>query len=201
MQSLPPVGFWSYTRQDDQESHGRMAALRRILARELQSRMGTGEQVLMFQDIGTVNAGGDWQDKITDALAEASFLVVVITPAYLRSQWCVEELLHFHAREQALGRSDLIFPIHYINVDDIDPPDHEACHDRRVWDILKTRQWLDLRDIRQLDMERSPAAWSHVGGLARAIQSALQQGTISSYFNDTLRSKYFRNLLAHSREF
>ncbi len=155
----------------------------------------------MFQDIGTIDFGGDWQGKIADALAEASFLVVVMTPAYFRSQWCVEELLRFRAREQALGRSDLIFPIHYMNIDKIDPSDRESCLDCRVWDILRGRQELDLRDIQQIDLERSPAVWSRVGGLARAIQSALQPAIISSYFNDTLRSKYFRNLLAHSREF
>ncbi len=202
MESLPPVGFWSYERTDDELSRGNLSALRRIFRRELQIRVGR-TPLKMRESVDPEFADGsvDWERQISDALAESSFMVVFMTPAYFQSEYRARELLQFHARELSLGRQGLIFPILYVDIDHINPADPGACVEPRVWEILMRRQNLDLRDARLNDPERSPEIWSRVGDLARAIVSSLQPSVISSYLDKNLKSKHFRDILTQSRVF
>ena len=43
--ALRPIGFWSYTRDDDARSRGRLSQLRGLLADELQGMLGRSELV------------------------------------------------------------------------------------------------------------------------------------------------------------
>ena len=44
------------------------------------------------------------------------FFIPIITPTVIKSPFCQFELNSFLAREAALGRTDLVFPILYIKV-------------------------------------------------------------------------------------
>ena len=48
---LKPTGFWSYASSDDAASHGRLSQLRRLLADELQLKVGRAPKVHIFQDV------------------------------------------------------------------------------------------------------------------------------------------------------
>ena len=78
--------------------------------------------------------------KSTGALDEASFMLPIVTPGFIQSEWCCKEVLRFREREKALGRSDLIFPFVYIRADDVDPDHKDECFDRSVLELLKKRQ-------------------------------------------------------------
>jgi formylglycine-generating enzyme required for sulfatase activity len=154
--SLPPIGFWSYTSSDDIASRKRLSGLRSLLADELQLKIGRSAKVTIFQDTVAIPYGADWLRQIQHALAGSSFLIPIITPAFLESEMCCQEVMHFREREVALGRDDLIFPLHYVNVDPIVRERPELCHDPAVLELLSSRQWIDFRSLRTLNPESEP---------------------------------------------
>ena len=51
---LPPTGFWSYTRDDDAASGGRLSRLRVLLTTEPRARFGKTAYVRIFQDVAAM---------------------------------------------------------------------------------------------------------------------------------------------------
>jgi len=140
---LPPIGFWSYARTDDEDSYGWLRKLRLRLSARLRQRTGN-RATKLWQDQEAIRTGADWPRTIDRAIAESSFFVSIIIPAFLHSEWCCKELLAFADRMDRLGRDDLIFPIHYINVGN---PQHlldTDCHDPLVLPIIRRTQWKDF---------------------------------------------------------
>jgi hypothetical protein len=80
---LKSTGFWSYTSSDDTVSRGRLSQLRRQLADALQLRIGRTPQVHIFQDVAAIPHGADWLKEIHKALADSSFFIPIVTPAFL----------------------------------------------------------------------------------------------------------------------
>lgn len=67
-----------------------------FLAKELQ---GKGIDIWMDRR-GGIEGGDDWRLSIQQAIASCSLLVVVLSPSYLTSTWCLREL----ARADTLGK-------------------------------------------------------------------------------------------------
>ena len=152
---LPPIGFWSYTSSDDEAASGRLSQLRALLAKELQLKIGREPKVKIFQDVATIKHGQDWEKAIHAALNEASFLIPILTPAFLQSEWCCREVMHFHEREKALGRDDLIFPLHYVT---LTPDRPGACFNPKALEVLQRHQWIDFRPMRTRNPESEGVA-------------------------------------------
>ncbi len=148
---LPPIGFWSYTSSDDTAARGRLSQLRRLLADELQLKIGKTPEVKIFQDVAMIDHGADWSDAIHVALSKTSFFIPIVTPAFLQSEWCCREVLHFQERERTLGHNNLIFPLHYVDTDKIDMRRPGTCHDPKALEALKRHQWIDFRKLRVED--------------------------------------------------
>jgi TIR domain len=146
--SLEPIGFWSYTRDDDARSRGRLSQLRTLLADELQGRLGRAERVQIFQDVAGIPYGAAWENELDTALECCSFFIPILTPGFLQSEMCCREIMRFRQREITLWRNDLIFPIHYIDVDEVQPDRPGSVFDRAAWDCLRSRQQIDFRHLR-----------------------------------------------------
>jgi len=170
---LPPIGFWSYTSSDDEATNGRLSALRVQLAKDLQLKVGRQLRVKIFQDVAAIPHGTDWLKEIRKALAESSFLIPIITPAFLQSEMCCREVMHFREREIELGRDDLIFPLHYVNVDSF-ASRPGACHDPEVFTLLKSRQWIDFRSLRIRNVE-SEAVLEKLDDFSESLAEALSR--------------------------
>jgi hypothetical protein len=82
--NLEPIGFWSYTSSDDTASRGHLSRLRRLLADDLQRVIGREPTVHIFQDVAAIPKGSDWEEKIHEALDAASFIIPILTPAFLQ---------------------------------------------------------------------------------------------------------------------
>jgi TPR repeat protein len=170
---LSPIGFWSYTRSDDRNARGRLSQLRSLLASELESLYGRFA-VQLFQDVEMIPPGADWDARIHQALTTAHFIVPIVTPGFLQSSFCCREIRLFREKEAVMGRADLIFPIHYIDVTDIDARNERECCSPEVLNLLRQRQWTDLRDVRFKDPTEEDVL-VRVEGLARSIRTALRQ--------------------------
>jgi hypothetical protein len=117
---------------------------------------------------------GKANPRCDNAINGSVFLIPIVTLALLQSEWCCQEITLFRQREiTTLRRSDLIFPLHYLNVDDRDPSRTEDCHDAEVFRFLRSRQWTDFRALRHKNPESEDVA-RKIDALADAIFSALR---------------------------
>ena len=171
---LPPIGFWSYSREDDRRARGRLSQLRALLAEELENYYGRNSGVRLFQDVAALEFGDLWEQEIADALGQCSFMIPILTPDFLQSQWCCHEVREFQKREATLGRKGLIFPIHYVDTKRINPNDPRQVHDREVWDRMRATQRVEFDHLRLYPPETSIDVQLLVQVLARQIEAALR---------------------------
>jgi TIR domain len=112
--------FWSYVHDDDDDDGGRISQLATLLRQRI--RMRTGEKFLIFQDKTELGWGDDWKARINEALLATTFFIPIITPSYFLSEACREELLAFASNATALGLTELIMPIYYVDVPALNVP-------------------------------------------------------------------------------
>lgn len=163
---LPPIGFWSYARRDDELSQGKLSNLRSLLMAELQQQYGR-DQIHIFQDASTIPHGAAWEREIRAALGKSVFFIPIVTPNFIQSDWCCREVSVFREREEELrdlhpelpDRSR-IFPVHFIEIDDVEPADPS------VLVTLNNLQWFDFRHFRHksYDSEAVRQALSELAG-------------------------------------
>ena len=137
--------FLSYTRLDDDHENGRITDMRRRLAAEV--HMQLGEPFVIFQDRDSIFTGQQWKDRIFGSLAQSILLITVITPSFLRSNSCREEVQEFVNHEQSIGRDDLIIPILYMPTPGLRNPDDAVSA------VLDTRQHFAWEDLRFVELE------------------------------------------------
>jgi hypothetical protein len=144
------VGFFSYSREDDQGSRGALSALRDAIQNELSAQLGRSQtDFRIWQDKATIPLGALWEREIDEGIKQAAFFIPIITPRALRSQNFAFEFKTFLDREAELGRDDLVFPILYISVPTLE--DEKLWRDDPVLKIVGTRQYLDWRELRHHD--------------------------------------------------
>lgn len=145
------VGFFSYSRDDDEGSQGALSALRDAIQRELGAQLGRNRQNFrLWQDRAAIAPGRLWESEIKEAIAQSAFFIPMITPRVVLSSHCRFEFELFLAREKALGRSDLVFPMLYVSVPALENESEWRNHP--VLSIVGTRQWVDWRKYRHSDI-------------------------------------------------
>ena len=143
------VGFFSYSREDDEAFRGSLSALRDAVGRELAAQLGRGKRTFrLWQDQEAIAPGKDWESEITKAVEQAVFFIPIVTPRAVASNYCQFEFNSFLARERALGRADLVFPILYISVPALQ--DEVRWRGDPVLSIVAKRQYVDWRPLRHL---------------------------------------------------
>src|SRR5215470_15790647 len=106
------VGFFSYSRDDDEAFGGTLSVLRDAIQRELGAQLGRSKKTLrLFQDKEAIAPGKLWEAEIKAAVEQAVFFIPIVTPRAVNSEYCRFEFEAFLARESALGRTDLVFPL------------------------------------------------------------------------------------------
>ncbi|MFK0243551.1 toll/interleukin-1 receptor domain-containing protein [Amycolatopsis azurea] len=101
--------FWSYVRRDNEDLRGRIDHIREDLIR--QYSLETGEDLRIFVDGEDIGWGEDWQETLDIGVGRTAFFIPLVTPRYIKSSACRDELLKFHAICEARGISELILPI------------------------------------------------------------------------------------------
>jgi formylglycine-generating enzyme required for sulfatase activity len=89
-----------------------------------------------------------WESEIAKAIEQAVFFIPIVTPRGVASEYCQFEFNSFLARERALGRSDLVFPILYISVPAL--RDETKWRNDPVLSIIGKRQYVDWRPFRHV---------------------------------------------------
>jgi tetratricopeptide (TPR) repeat protein len=171
------VGFFSYSRDDDEAFQGTLSTLRDAIQRELAAQLGRSKRTFrLWQDQVAIATGKLWESEIKKAVEESVFFIPIITPRAVNSKYCKFEFESFLAREQALGRDDLIFPILYIPVAMLE--DESKWREDLVLSTVGARQYVDWRLLRHLDVQTT-AVREKIADLCRQIVEALNRQRMS----------------------
>jgi uncharacterized membrane protein YeaQ/YmgE (transglycosylase-associated protein family) len=176
---LDPLGFWSYARQDDAQSDGQLSQLRAIVGKAIVLQYGT--EVTLWQDISAIPYGADWAETIERTINQTTFFVPIVTPRFLKSTHCRDEFLAFRRQMQNLNRNDLIFPIHYVGIDDVKPEETVFGEDLIA---LRRSQWIDFRPLLYADL-KSPEVRRWAGDLAASVLKTLRRPLAAKPLRET----------------
>jgi hypothetical protein len=167
------VGFFSYSREDDAGSAGKLSQLRERIQEELRGQLGrTKKDFRLWQDKSAIAHGKLWEKEITTAVGESAFFIPIVTPTAVRSQHCKFEFDNFLKREAQLGRTDLVFPIIYIRVTALE--NEGQWREDQVLRIVGSRQYFDWTGLRHADMS-SAEVGTKIEAFCSNIVKALNQ--------------------------
>ena len=151
---------------------GALTAMRDRIQRELRGRLGrTKANFRLWQDTAAIPQGALWEEEIKAAIAQSVFFIPIITPTAVNSGHCKREFELFLAREAELGRRDLIFPLLYIQVPELE--DERLWRQHEVLRVIGARQYLDWQERRYLDVNSTEVA-VHIGRFCSNIYEALR---------------------------
>jgi hypothetical protein len=169
---LSPIGFWSYSRRDDILAKGKLGDLRDLIVEEIEAQLG--EQALVFKDTLSIPHGTRWEPMTKRALSNATFFIPILTPNFLKSEWCCREVRLFLDREEQIGAlhpelagRSRIFPIHYIDTTDADTRDED------VVETLMELQNLDFLEMRHRGCDEAPVR-SKVAAFVSSIRDLMR---------------------------
>ena len=167
------VGFFSYSREDDEAFRGMLSALRDAIQRELSAQLGRSKRTFrLWQDQTAIAPGKLWESEIKTAIEGSFFFIPIVTPRSVSSKYCKFEFDAFLAREKAIGRSDLVFPILYISVAALE--NEAKWRDDVVLSTIGRRQYVDWRSLRYSDVHTT-AVREQIGHLCQKIVEALNE--------------------------
>ena len=75
------VGFFSYSREDDESYKGRLSALREAVQGELGAQLGRSKTSFrLWQDKEAIAPGRLWESEIKNAIEQSVFFIPIVTP-------------------------------------------------------------------------------------------------------------------------
>jgi hypothetical protein len=145
----PLRGFFSYSRVDDRAQRKALSILRERIEEQL--HMQLGRRVEVWQDLNDIRVGTRWEREIQGGIRTSAFFIPVVTPNSIVSSGCAFEFKAFCEQERAIGRSDLIFPLIYVDVWRLRPEDIWNKNELRA--MISERQYVDFTDFRDLPFD------------------------------------------------
>jgi hypothetical protein len=139
-------GFWSYVHLDDQAEHERITRLAKDVKEQFQ--MLTGEEISLFLDKDSIEWGENWREAIDSNQASVAFFIPVLTPRYFMRPECRRELETFARQATNLGVKELVLPLLYINVPELQ---NENTTDE-LMQLVRTFQWENWQELRFLEV-------------------------------------------------
>src|ERR1700738_1716362 len=171
------VGFFSYSREDDEAFKGTLSALRDGIQRELSAQLGRSKATFrLWQDQAAIAPGKLWDTEIKTAIDQSVFFIPIVTPRAVNSKYCKFEFETFLAREAAIGRNDLVFPIVCISVAALE--NEAKWRDDPVLSTIGRRQYVDWRGLRHLDVQTTVIR-EQIERLGQKIVEALSEPWVS----------------------
>jgi predicted AAA+ superfamily ATPase len=106
--STGPALFVSSVHRDNETEGGAILAFAKDLADRFEFLTGEGLAVFADTDIGW---GEPWKQRLDTGMEQATFFLAIVTPRFLRSESCREEVLQFTSRANELDLSEYILPV------------------------------------------------------------------------------------------
>ena len=166
------VAFVSYAHDDDEFDEGAITQLAGRLEGALKAFTGQAD-LKVFIDRTDIKWGDAWKVRIAEGLAESAILIIIVTPRYLLSNECRNEVEDFLALS---GRERWLLPIYYIEVPNLDVRDDPVS--RAVWN-QQYEDWRDLRTVSRTSIKVRKA----IEKLAKRIRDLLQTEELAQQSN------------------
>ena len=100
------VGFFSYSREDDEDFRRALSALMLVISHELSARLGRSKGTFrLWQDREAIAPGEQWEAKIKSAIAQSVFFIPIVTPRAINSAFCRSEFEAFLDSEFEGGKT------------------------------------------------------------------------------------------------
>jgi hypothetical protein len=160
------VAFISYTHVDDKYEDGAIAKLARRLENALRKFTGMRDLAIFF-DRDSIAWGDAWKVRIAQGLADSMFLIPIVTPSYLTSDQCQEEVEQFC---RLTGSERHLLPIYYIEI-----PNLETRSDP-ISIAVRGNQHVDWRQLRTVG-QKTLGVMKAIEKLAKEICTRLEQKT------------------------
>jgi TIR domain len=170
--------FISYAHVDDEalteEQQGWISNLHKILRRRLYQLLGEEPQIWLDEN---EVLGNDYFDtKIREQLSKIAILVSVVSPRYLKSDWCIRELKEFYELADKLGALRVGTKSRIFKVVKT-PPEQDEPNELKGLTGYNFYSYEGKR-LRELDPRIFPSAkeqfFQRVEDLAQDIQKLLQ---------------------------
>lgn len=97
----------------------------------------------VFQDTEDLTAGDRYKAKILRALHDSDVLLVLVSPAWLKSNWCRSEFTEFSAKKKDQGKSP-----HIVSVLWVKTPTLKSTSEDQITRELEAIQHVDLHETR-----------------------------------------------------
>ena len=166
----PLVGFFKDLREDDENSNAALSELRDAIQKELSDQLGRSRaDFRVWQDRVAIAHGDNWEKEINQAISQLVSFIPIITPRAIRRPFCAFEFKTFLAREAALGREDLIFPILYIPLHELED---QRWRTNEVLKIVQARQFLDWTNLRS-DKLADPKVRAEIIKFCKSVSKAM----------------------------
>lgn len=156
----------SYRHEDNDYLDGAIVRLSDDIAREYRFQSGSAG-LEIFVDTRSISWGEEWQSALNSAVDATTFIMPAVTPGYLSSQACREELQRFVSRGEELVNGHILS---LIWQDYHSTP--AAVQNPSIVEIIEGHQYRDVSDLR--DLNPSDKAYkAHVRELAQEIRKAV----------------------------
>lgn len=180
LSSIPPQQdanvFLSYSHEDDEHLRGAIIQLAHEIANEYQFRYAS--TLKLFIDKESINWGEDWRRAIREGLDGTNYLIPAVTPRYLRSPACRDELLQFMGQldEKKTGAVLSLVWQSYA-------PLSKAMVDDPVLQAVSSHQYISVEDLQELEPS-SPAYRRRVKEIVEKLRATIEKNLASSNSSD-----------------
>jgi hypothetical protein len=134
--------FLSYVHADDQRAEGRIVKMAHDIVDTYEYL--TGRKLKLFIDRDSIVWGENWRARLNAEIERTVFLLPVVTPRFLKSVACREEVIHFTTSLERSEAKKLLLPLVWVDVKDTDiVPDTDP-----VLTKLRDAQFIDVTGLR-----------------------------------------------------
>jgi len=145
------LAFFSYSHIDAESEGALIGEIHAELEKKTRAAWGS-RSFDIWRDVDDLRWGTTWSRAIGDAISTCDLFVLLLSPGWLRSSFCRQELEAFKRREQALGSTERILIAQILEIPRALLDGDAEC--RALVEELGARQrkmWLTLADSAEFD--------------------------------------------------
>ncbi|MCB2231722.1 tetratricopeptide repeat protein [bacterium] len=138
---MPYDIFVSYSRRDN--NRGQVSQLIGQIRDDCEQL--TGDELRCFFDLEEIRSMDDWRHRILGGLRESKIFLLILSPAYLASDYCQWEIVEFLKYEHSRAvQGQGVAQIYFVEIPDLDSPDSQQ--EATEWLAgVRRRNHIDLR--------------------------------------------------------
>jgi TIR domain len=131
-------GFFSYSHQDAETDPQLTDAFTTMLEKRVTAKL-TGARFKIWRDIAELRTGDKWNPAIEAQLQKTHVLIILLTPRWIDSDYCLKEYSIFESIEASRGVGEYVAPILVRTLERQEK--YFSSDQRRVYGRLKERQY------------------------------------------------------------